>query len=72
MAAIERLTACPSCGMLDSGIYCRECGNALSASAGGWLSFFDTFLKLAERRRYAATFTRILRSPTKNTLALSA
>jgi hypothetical protein len=72
MAATEQLITCPSCGTLDNGIYCSACGNRLSGSAGGWLSFFDTFLKLDERKRYAATFGRILRSPTRNTLALSA
>jgi hypothetical protein len=72
MATTERLVACPSCGTSDSGTYCSSCGNRLSTSAGGWLSFYDTFLKVGERKRYAATFGRILRSPTKNTLALSA
>jgi hypothetical protein len=72
MAATERLITCPSCGTLDSGTYCSACGDRLSSSAGGWLSFFDTFLKVDERRRYAATFGRIVRSPTKNTLALTA
>jgi hypothetical protein len=72
MAATEQLIECPSCGTLDSGTYCSACGNGLSASAGGWLSFYDTFLKVQERKRYAATFGRILRSPTKNTLALAA
>jgi hypothetical protein len=72
MTATENLINCPSCGTLDSGTYCSACGNQLSASAGGWLSFYDTFLKVGERKRYAATLGRILRSPTKNTLALSA
>jgi hypothetical protein len=72
MASTEQLIECPSCGTLDSGTYCSACGNRLAASADGWLSFYDTFLKVNERRRYAATFGRILRSPTKNTLALSA
>ena len=72
MAATEALITCPSCGTLDSGTYCSACGDRLSASAGGWLSFFDTFLKVDERKRYAATFGRIVRSPTKNTLALTA
>jgi hypothetical protein len=71
MTATEQLITCPSCGTPDSGAYCSGCGSRLSASAGGWLSFYDTFLKLDERRRYATTFARILRSPTKNTLALA-
>jgi hypothetical protein len=72
MAATERLTACRAAGRWTGACTAARVGTPLSASAAGWLSVFDRFLKLAERKRYAATFARILRSPAKNTLALSA
>nr|VFJ42714.1 MAG: hypothetical protein BECKFW1821A_GA0114235_100255 [Candidatus Kentron sp. FW] len=62
---------CASCGFVDSGRYCSNCGAELTdKSYGPVLNFIGSFLKFRELKDYIFTFLRILPSPTKNVIAL--
>ena len=62
---------CASCGFLDSGRYCSNCGAILTEKSYGIaISFIESFLKLGEFRDFVFTFFKILRSPTRTIISL--
>lgn len=56
---------CPSCGFINSGHYCINCGAQLVPRMyGAFLNFVYSFLKISEVISYVTTFITILSSPT--------
>ena len=59
-------TACPSCGFVDSGNDCSQCGADLHGlHRSSLLHFFDSFLRFSEIANYVSMLARIIRSPTR-------
>jgi hypothetical protein len=72
LAASTEQIRCTACGALDTGRFCSNCGFELQpGNTATYRSFAETFLKLSARKRYLVTYFHLLRSPTKNTLALA-
>ena len=62
---IQTIT-CSSCGFIDSGRYCSNCGSRLTdEDHGPVLNFIGTFLKFSEIKDFVITFIRILPSRPK-------
>lgn len=64
-------TACPHCGALEIGKYCRNCGGELAKQPRhAFVMLVDSFLRISEIGRYVRTYATILSSPTRRTIEL--